>query len=260
MTENLVIKLPERPQYGAFELKQYISKATIRGFIITLAFFSLIMLLYFLGGAIAEKAQKKPLIAPLNKVRLENIIPPSDAEELPPPPPTQTIVNAGPAARAGTPVPVPDAQISADLQEFADVDVISRASAEGGTGVDLGGFASNIDFDEKKDVNVQVKEKEPDPDEFIPVEKEPYIDLAELQKKIVYPEIARRAGIEGKVLIRVLVDKNGKPKKYRIEYSDNEMLNKAAVKAVMSSVFAPAIQNKRPVQCWVTIPVVFRLR
>jgi periplasmic protein TonB len=137
---------------------------------------------------------------------------------------------------------------------------LSRASSEGGSGVDLGGFASNIDFDSKAKVNVEVREKEPGIDEFIDVEKEPSIDLNELQKRIVYPELARRAGIEGKVLIRVLVDKDGRPKKDKIESSDNEQLNEAARKAVMSMVFTPAIQNKRPVTCWVTIPVTFRLR
>ncbi len=153
-------------------------------------------------------------------------------------------------------MPVPDAEIKPDMQEFATIDVMSRASAEGGDGVDLGTFASNIDFD----VNVEVKEKEPDPDEFIPVEKEPETDIGSLQKLVVYPDLARRAGVEGKVLVRVLVDKTGKVKKTRVDYSDNELLNDAAVKAVSQAVFTPAIQNKQPVQCWVTVPITFKLR
>jgi len=256
---NVALEIPAPSDYGAVELKKWINKFTIRGFIITIVLFLLLILLYWAFVTISAASTTAIKTAPLVKLKLENLPPPGAEEELPPPP-TETIINTGPAARAGTPVPVPDAQITEDLQEFADVDVLSRASAEGGDGIDLGGFASNIDFDAKEDVKVTVREQEPGIDEFIPVEKEPYIDLVELQKKIVYPEIARRAGIEGKVLIRVLVEKDGKPRRHRVEYSDNEQLNDAAVKAVMSSVFTPAIQNDRPVTCWVTIPVTFRLR
>ncbi|MFC2130330.1 energy transducer TonB [Bacteroidota bacterium] len=255
---NLAIELPPPSGYGAVEIKQFINKFTIRGFLFTIAFLALLFLLYWAFVTISASEGKILKTAPIVKLTLENLPPPSQADDIPPPP-TQTIINTGPMARAGTPVPVPDAQITEDLAAFANVDELSRASAEGGDGIDLGGFASNIDFD-AKDVDVKVREEEPGIDEFIPVEKEPYIDLAELQKKIIYPEIARRAGIEGKVLIRILVEKDGKPKRHRIEYSDNEQLNKAAIKAVMSSVFTPAIQNDRPVTCWVTIPVTFRLR
>jgi periplasmic protein TonB len=257
---NPAIELPAPSGYGAVELKQFIRKYTLRGFVVTLILIALLIFIYWGFTSISESSSTITKTAPIVKLKLENLPPPSsDAEELPPPP-TQTVINQGPAARAGTPVPVPDAQITEDLQEFADIDVLSRASAEGGDGADLGGFSPNIDFDAKEDVEVKVREKEPGIDEFIPVEKEPYIDLVELQKNIVYPELARRAGIEGKVLVRVLVDKEGKPKKHRIEYSDNEQLNDAAVKAIMKSVFTPAIQNDRPVTCWVTIPVTFRLR
>lgn len=256
---NVAIEIPTPSDYGAVEVKSLINKYTIRGFEITIGIFALILLLYWSFETITSMEGKKLKMAPMVKLTLDKLPPDQSAEELPPPP-TQTIVNTGPAARAGTPVPVPDAEITDDLKEFASIDELSRASAEGGDGVDLGGFASGIDFDAKQEVKVEVREKEPGVDEFIPVEKEPYIDLGDLQKKIVYPEIARRAGIEGKVTIRVLVEKDGRPKRYRIESSDNEALNDAAVKAVMASVFTPAIQNDRPVTCWVTLPVVFRLR
>jgi Gram-negative bacterial TonB protein C-terminal len=37
-------------------------------------------------------------------------------------------------------------------------------------------------------------------------------------------------------------------------------LNPAAVKAIMAQVFPPATQNGQPVEVWVVIPIVFRLR
>jgi Ca-activated chloride channel homolog len=126
-----------------------------------------------------------------------------------------------------------------------------------GGGVDKGGFSSNIDFDTKKEI--RLKEKESGIDDFVPVEQAPKVDLKILQKNIVYPELARRAGIEGKVLVRVLIDKTGSPTKHRIEYSDNTMLEQPAVDAIMKSSFTPAIQKGNAVACWVTLPVVFKL-
>ncbi len=260
-TSAPTLNLPQPSDYGAVELKVWIAKYTWRSFFITMVLLILFFLLYkFTTSASGESETKK--IAPIVKLHLENLPPPSEkTEEAAPPPPSQQVVNTGPAARAGTPIPVPDAEISEDLQEFAAMEELSRASAEGGEGLDLGGFASNVNFDEDENVDVKHKEEYPAPDEFIAVEKEPDVDLAALQKKVEYPDVARRAGIEGKVIVRVLVDKNGRVIKTKVWQSDSELLNEAAVKAVEEhGVFTPGIQNGEPVTCWVSIPIRFRLR
>jgi protein TonB len=147
------------------------------------------------------------------------------------------------------------------MLDFANVNDLSKASSKGGDGSsdfafdDFGG-----DLGPPSDVVIEQKIEEPDPYEFISVEQEPYIDIAELQRKVVYPPLAIRAGVEGKVFIRVLVGPNGKPLKSMVEQSDSELLEKAAQKAVMDSQFTPAIQNGKPVQCWVSIPVSFKLK
>lgn len=260
---NKFVEMPPMSEYGAKELKIFIKKSTYRAFGITCAILTVLFLAYF-GAAKAKEASKKPpMLAPISKVTLEKLPPPSDDQaDAPPPPPAQTVVNTGPAARAGNPVPVPDAEISADLQDFATVDVMSRASAEGGDGLDLGGFAANIDFEGSgKEIKIEQKEEEPGIDEFIPVEKEPAVDLGKLQKLVEYPDMARKAGIEGRVIVRVLVDKDGSVRRQQVEYSDNEMLNESALNAIKEyGRFTPAIQNQEPVMCWVSIPIQFRLR
>lgn len=246
-----------KSDYGAVEIKEFINKHTIRGFVSTMILLLLFMIFY--QFIITESTTSKPKMAPVVKIKLEDLPPPpSDNMDAAPPPPVETIVNTGPAARAGTPVPVPDAEIKPDMKEFATMEVMSRASAEGGDGVDLGNFAANIDTD--VDLKVQDVEEEPDPYEFVFVEQEPVIDYEQLQKLIVYPEMAIRANIEGTVTIRVLVGKDGLPKKLIIEDSDNSILDKAAKDAILKSKFTPAIQNKSPTQCWISIPVRFRLR
>lgn len=99
----------------------------------------------------------------------------------------------------------------------------------------------------------------PRPYDFVPLEKEPYTDLAALQASIVYPPEAKRLGVEGEVNIRVLVSKKGIPINYLIEYTDSSLLVPEALRLVMSAVFTPAIQNNQPIDCWTSISVVFKL-
>lgn len=114
----------------------------------------------------------------------------------------------------------------------------------------------------KKLLTVTLDDNERDParDEPIAVDKEPYIDVSVLNRSVIYPQVAKRAGIEGKVTVRVLVRKDGKPKKNFIVESDSELLNKSAVDAVMQGKFLPAIQNGKPLACWITVPIAFKLK
>ncbi|MFP4527074.1 MAG: energy transducer TonB [Candidatus Kapaibacterium sp.] len=248
-------------KYGAPELKEFIWRFTLRGFLITTALVILFLVLFFVYRTISEAEGVELKKAPISKIELVDVPPPPTDEASAPPPPTQQIVATGPAVRAGNPVPVPDAMVKPDMKEFATVDVQSRASAEGGDGVDLGDFAANIDFESGGDqVKVEVREEEPGINEFIPVEKQPSVDLAELQKNVKYPDMARRAGIEGTVTIRVLVDQDGSVRRMVVQSTDSELLNEAAKDAVKKTAFTPAIQNNEPVICWVSIPIRFKLR
>lgn len=258
-----VVEPPKPSGYGYWEMKDIIRKFTWRSFFITIALMVFLLIFNFVFNKVSESNKTAPKVAPIVRLSIEQLPPPSteDQAEAAPPPPSQQVINTGPAARAGTPVAVPDAQITPDMQDFATIDVMSRASAEGGDGLDLGGFSSNIDFEGKGNVDVKVREEEPAPDDFIPVEKEPDVDLAKLQKLVEYPDMARRAGVEGKVILRVLVDAKGRATKTLVEASDNELLNEAAVNAIRKyGTFTPAIQNGEPIMCWVSIPIRFKLR
>ncbi len=100
----------------------------------------------------------------------------------------------------------------------------------------------------------------PDPYAFLPVDIEPYTDLKLIQSSVIYPAEARRLGIQGKVNIRVLVTKIGKPMRPFIESSDSKLLEPEAIRVVMLAKFTPARQrNGQPLDCWVSIPIIFRL-
>ncbi len=75
-----------------------------------------------------------------------------------------------------------------------------------------------------------------------------------------YPELARRAGLEGTVFIKVWVDKNGAPRRILIQKSDAEIFNQAAFDAAEQLRFSPAKINFKPVAVWVAMPFKFKLR
>ena len=96
----------------------------------------------------------------------------------------------------------------------------------------------------------------PEPDDFVAYEQEPTFLRMEAP---VYPPMAREAGIEGTVLLRVLISKEGKPLKI-IVLSGNPMLAEAARNAALTAQFSPALQQHKPVPVWVQLPVVFSLK
>lgn len=252
-------EVPLPSLYGAAELKFFIRKNTYRGAIYALIILLLFLLFNIIQGQV-ERAALDVKVAPIVKMSIEDL-PPPDADQADLPPPPEVVINTGPAARAGNPIPVPDAQIAPDMKEFATIDVADRASSQGGDGIDAGGFAGNIDWNKTETKVETLKEKEPDPDDFIAVEKDPVIDIKKLQGLVIYPEMAKKAGIEGTVYVRALVDKNGKISKAIIESSDNKALDPAAIKAMMDYGYAtPAVNGGQPVTCWITVPIKFQLR
>lgn len=81
-----------------------------------------------------------------------------------------------------------------------------------------------------------------------------------IQQNIIYPEIAREAGIEGKVVIRAFIDKNGNVQECQVDQGiPNTGLNEAAINAIKRTKFKPAMQRDRKVGVWISIPVFFRL-
>jgi len=77
-----------------------------------------------------------------------------------------------------------------------------------------------------------------------------------------YPEIARNAGIEGRVTIQVIVDENGKvmPGTERVLSSTNEVFNAPALEAARKCQFKPGQMGDRKVRVRVNIPFAFKLK
>lgn len=105
-------------------------------------------------------------------------------------------------------------------------------------------------------------EEEKKPVFFIAVEEmpEPIGGIEGIQKRIVYPEIAKRAGIQGKVYVKAFVDEKGIVKRVLLLKGIGAGCDEAAMKAVKETRFKPGKQRGRPVKVQVTVPVLFKLR
>ena len=96
---------------------------------------------------------------------------------------------------------------------------------------------------------------------FVAVEEmpEPLGGLKSIQEKIVYPEIAKRAGVEGKVFVKAFVDETGIVTSAEIVKGIGAGCDEAAIDAVLQTKFSPGKQRGRPIKVQVTIPIVFKL-
>lgn len=75
-----------------------------------------------------------------------------------------------------------------------------------------------------------------------------------------YPPMARRAGEEGRVLLRVLVSESGAATEVNLEKtSGSERLDQAAMNAVKNWRFIPAKKNNEAFSAYVLVPIKFSL-
>jgi protein TonB len=90
----------------------------------------------------------------------------------------------------------------------------------------------------------------------------PVFDAAYLKNpEPPYPPAAVRAGQQGTVMLRVMVKRDGLPSRVEIEKSSgHRLLDTAAQDQVWSWRFVPARLGTDPIESWVMVPVVFRLR
>jgi protein TonB len=77
---------------------------------------------------------------------------------------------------------------------------------------------------------------------------------------VEYPELAKEAGIEGRVVIAAFINKKGVPKKVYLVKGVFESLDQTALNAVKQSRWIPAKQQGKRIGVWVNIPVSFKLK
>lgn len=154
-------------------------------------------------------------------------------EDRPPPPPKPPI-----------PIEAPADDVLEDI-EIGDTEIDFEATIE----------APPPPKEDKKIV-------EEEPVYFVAVEEmpEPIGGIQAIQSKIVYPEIAKRAGVEGRVYVLAFVDESGAVTNAKIIKGIGAGCDEAALDAVKKTKFKPGKQRGKAVKVQVSIPIVFKLQ
>lgn len=114
---------------------------------------------------------------------------------------------------------------------------------------------------DKKSANDDA-EKESKSDILTEADKMPEIvgGMESLLKAIVYPESAKKAGIQGKVFVSVVVNEEGKIISAEVLKGAHPELDSAALSAVNKISFTPGEHQGKKVKVKLVIPVQFRLQ
>lgn len=95
------------------------------------------------------------------------------------------------------------------------------------------------------------------PPDFVNVDQMPRIIS---QMIPVYPEKAKKAGVEGRVIVKLWIDTKGDVRKAILMKSSDEIFDKPSLDAAMKYKFSPAMYRDNPVSVWVIIPFTYRLK
>lgn len=162
----------------------------------------------------------------------------------PPPPPVQA-----------PPPPVVAPSITTVSNDQKDDDVQFKSSEDDGSEVDQTPVSSN---------EPEVVEEE---EVFVRVEVQPSFPggpkkmMEYLQKNLKYPASCQEAGIQGRVIVSFVVEKDGKISKVEVIRPVNEKLDAEAVRVVQSMPsWTPGEQQGKKVRSKFQLPVVFRIQ
>ena len=159
--------------------------------------------------------------------------------------PTQQIETPPPPPKPPVPVEVPN-------DEALDEDALD--------------LDASLDIDEPIESSPPppepVEEEEEEPEIFVVVEQMPELigGLGAIQEKIVYPEMAKKAGVEGRVIVQFVVDEEGNVLDPQVVRGLGAGLDEEALRAVQQAKFSPGQQRGQPVKVRMSLPITFRLR
>lgn len=84
--------------------------------------------------------------------------------------------------------------------------------------------------------------------------------LQQMQRRLRYPDAARRAEVEGRVIVQFVVDEEGRVEAPFVVESPSPLLNEAALEAIRTTRWRPGSTGGVPQRVQMTFPITFRLR
>ncbi len=243
-----LIEQLEQGRYGAFEMKRYVGPNLVRGLIISLLIHTVVVAAPYIINLIRGEEdipERVIVIDPSQLTQLQR-----QREDSP-----ETIQIERPKIappKAAIPVAVAEDEVIKEELIPTQEDIAEF-------------FDSGADEDLEIDPNANVVIAEdpnaiPDSKDFIAFEVPP--QPLETNPQPAYPDLARTAGVTGRVVVKMFVDKKGEVKKYEIVQAKPEGLGfeEEVQKVVMKWKFTPAIQQGNPIGVWVSYPFKFTLQ
>ncbi len=254
-------------EYGAYALRMSSSKRHISAFLASIVFVGIVASVpsflkavkpanQNLGGvtSVTEFTDlQKPEIPEENVVR---------NEIAPPPPPVKATIQFTP------PVITEDSKVAEDKEMKANEELLEKKGLQiSFTTNEEGSTDKNaVDPEQLRENNVIVENKEPEKP-FVTVQQMPLYPGGDIElmrfinSNIKYPAPAAESGIEGRVVLRFVVAKDGSVSDVQVVKTLDPLCDKEAMRVVKSMQrWIPGMQNGRPVPVYYTLPILFKLQ
>ena len=237
----------EQGRYGSFELKRLVGRNLIRGLIISVLVHATVIAAPYVIELFKGEEEIPDRVIVIDPSQLTKLKSHQKTEE--------QIAIARPKIappKAAIPIAVPEEQVEEQAELMpSQEDLTEFLSAGSDEDLDIGEGTEVVIADEGDAI--------PESDIFIPFEVAP-TPLPDFSPKPETPEMAKLAGVAGKVVVQVYVDKKGEVKKWKIVSTKPPGLGfeDEVEKVIPKWRFTPAIQQGNPVGVWISIPFTFK--
>jgi protein TonB len=244
--------------YGAYVLRKKSDEFTIKGVVLSIVLFTVVITMPMIIGYIKGLAPEEVEDLKVVEVNMLEEPPPVDKDQ-PPPPPAEPPPPLKSTVKFTPPVIKPDEEVPDEppptQDDMKDKDAGTKTIEGDPEGIDaslLEGSGDGVTGDRGPEI-VTFAEQMP---EFNG-------NLGEfLGRNIQYPSVARENGIEGQVVLQFVVGKDGKidPSSITVVKKVGWGLEEEAIRVVKNMpAWKPGKQNGNPVYVKCTLPIRFKL-
>ena len=264
-------------EFGAYELRRQSDKRHNRAVIFVLIGLILVLIGGYFWGMYSDyrreqrelelQAQLEQQLADIAAAEAED---PEEVEEVPQAVEEPQREEALPEEILNT---IKDTEISiaADEEVTEDItskdDVAESTAAAGSTTFDQGTDDLNVVREHKEEIIVEEKHEPVKEEIFTAVEQMPQFPGGEgellkyISTHIKYPTMAAENNIQGRVVVKFVVQKDGKVGEVVVLRGQDPDLDKEAVRVVKTLPnFIPGKMNGQAVSVWNTLPINFKLQ
>ena len=243
--------------YGGYFLRKTANANLVKGLLTTVSACLLLFLMMRSSGPadeifaidnFAKTIEYREIVLPVTPKVEENTTPPSSPNDPPP---------AAPSSEFLTPDPVPDDQANNNTMNANDSIKNNPGTTEvpGGTGTGLGpengtGPPTSPPLPPTEDNTIYGSANS--------LSSKPFAtNMDEMRRCIQFPSELKRMGMGGKVMLKLLLDKEGKVEEIKVAQTTHPLFSEACKTCMTKLKFEPGKMGDLPVKVWVTIPFIF---